>query len=334
MENIEISVIVPVYNVEYYIHNCVKSILNQTFKDFELLLIDDGSTDNSGKICDRYAKRYSTVKVFHKVNGGLSDARNYGMKLAKGKYFVFIDSDDFVELNYLEVLFNLVKKYNVQMACLNSVREYKSDFNLVGKYIDSNNIEGVIDKKKALKKMLIRDGFGVNAWAKIYSKKLFKDVEYPKGKLYEDLQTVPYLVAKCDKVAFSSLKLYHYVKRNNSILNRQLTNTDLTLISYLSILGEYLEKNFPDLIEAFEYRYVSDVLKVLINRAVFLENYHEVLERIFMQNVIFWKNANFNVFLSKREKIQIYVAKNFPRLYKNIIKIVIYSIKVKNNYKS
>lgn len=327
MENIEISVIVPVYNVEYYIHNCVKSILNQTFKDFELLLIDDGSTDNSGKICDRYAERYSTVKVFHKVNGGLSDARNFGMKFAEGNYFVFIDSDDFVELNYLAILFSLVKKYKVQMACLDSVREYKSDLSLVGKKIVAGGDEGVINTKDALKKMLIRDGFGVNAWAKIYSKCLFKSVEFPKGKLYEDLQTVPYLVADCDQIAFSSLKLYHYVKRSDSILNRQLTNKDLTLISYLSELGVYLEKKFPGLDEAFKYRYISDILKVLINRAVFLKNYDEILKKIFMQNVTFWKTASSNTFLSKREKTQIYVAERFPRLYKYILKAVMYAEK-------
>ena len=132
----EISIIVPVYNVEKYLENCIESILNQTFKDFELILVDDGSTDNSGKICDIYEKKDSRIKVIHKNNGGLSSARNAGLDIACGKYVGFIDSDDSIHPRMYEILYDLIKKYESDISCCNYKKIYdifKDEIKLSGK---------------------------------------------------------------------------------------------------------------------------------------------------------------------------------------------------------
>ena len=183
----KVSVIVPVYNVETFLPYCVESLVNQNFEDYEILLIDDGSTDNSGEICDRFSKKYPVVKVFHKENGGLSDARNYGMLHAKGEYFVFVDSDDLVGRDYLKVLHNLVEEYNVDISVIDSVRIRNYDINNISKVIDDNTTlsssEKILSKEDALKSMLVRKDLGVSAWGKMYKRSLFDNISYPKGKI-------------------------------------------------------------------------------------------------------------------------------------------------------
>ena len=210
-----ISVIVPIYNVEIWLPKCIDSILVQTYKNLEILLVDDGSPDTSGIICDEYAKKDARVKVIHKANGGLSDARNAALEVMHGEWVTCIDSDDFISPDYIETLYTLCKKYNCKM----SVADW---------YIFPMGTKPVLPRRKikeykfsreeALIQMFNQRYFDVSACVKLYHKSLFNDVRYPKGMLFEDLQTTFKTILKCDTgVAYTNKMIYYYMFRPDSI---------------------------------------------------------------------------------------------------------------------
>lgn len=211
-----ISVIVPCYKVEQYLPKCIDSILLQTYNNLEFFLVDDGSPDRSGEICDEYAKKDSRIKVIHKSNGGLSDARNVAIDQMTGEYVTFIDSDDYVASDYVEVLYELILKYNVQMAVTLPLSFYEGDKPL--RDIKAGKKEISFDKDSALINMFYQRIFDTAAWGKMYHRSLFSDgIRYPKGWLYEDLPTTYRLLLKCDYIAFGNYRSYFYRIRNTSI---------------------------------------------------------------------------------------------------------------------
>ena len=224
----KVSVIVPVYNVERYLKRCVNSIINQTFKDFELLLVDDGSTDLSGKICDKLKQSDNRIKIFHKKNGGLSDARNYGLQFAKGKYITFIDSDDFVSTDYIEILYNSILDNNgVDISTVSSFHfsdeKLIKDINLSKRKFETE----VIDTKIAVKKMLLNDNIAHESWGKMYSKNLWDNIQFPLGQILEDYSTTYKIFSKANKVAINNVKIYYYYQRSESILRCQVSEKTL-----------------------------------------------------------------------------------------------------------
>lgn len=215
MKQTLISVIVPCYNVEEYLPKCIESILSQTYKNLEILLVDDGSPDNSGRICDEYAARDSRIKVIHKENGGLSDARNVALDVMKGEYVTFIDSDDYVADDYVEILYRLIAEYRAQMSVV-----WHQTFadGTVPPVCHKPVSEHILYGWEALEGMFYQRTFDTAAWAKMYHCSLFFDgVRYPKGWLYEDLPTTYRLMMKCKRIAFSNCRSYFYRIRRTSI---------------------------------------------------------------------------------------------------------------------
>lgn len=216
----EISIIVPVYNVEKYLENCIESILNQTFKDFELILVDDGSTDNSGKICDIYEKKDSRIKVIHKNNGGLSSARNAGLDIACGKYVGFIDSDDSIHPRMYEILYDLIKKYESDISCCNYKKIYdifKDEYENVNslEVIEMSNIEAIknlYDKEIGVKLVI--------ACNKLYRKNLFDNIRYKVGRLHEDEFMAHRILYNSKKITYVDNELYYYLQREGSIMSQ------------------------------------------------------------------------------------------------------------------
>ena len=215
----EISIIVPVYNVEKYLDRCIKSILNQTFKDFELILIDDGSTDKSGVICDNYKKIDDRIVVIHKKNGGLSSVRNKGLDVAKGEYIAFVDGDDYVNKEMYNILLNEAKNNSSDIVICKFKKVYESM---------NNNIEEVDSKMKvfnysninALNQLYSNEGLDyIVAWNKIYRRNIFKNERYIEGRIHEDEFIIHRLLYKANKVTFISKELYYYLQRSNSIMN-------------------------------------------------------------------------------------------------------------------
>ena len=212
--NPAISVVVPVYNVKDYLRACVNSILRQTFSDFELILIDDGSTDGSEDLCEELSGLDDRIVCLHKENGGLSDARNYGIEHMHGTYVTFIDSDDWVEKTYLEYLHTNIQLQDSDIStCIFVMRH--GDTAKPWKQLPTEPV--VMTGHDALLSMLYEEAVNVSAHGKLYRSSLFDNVRYPIGKRYEDVGTTYKLLYKAQTVAVGGAPLYNYIMRQGSI---------------------------------------------------------------------------------------------------------------------
>ncbi len=265
MENELISVVVPVYNVENYLKRCITSIINQTYKNLEIILVDDGSTDGSSEICDKFSLKESRIKVVHKNNGGLSDARNVGIEIATGKYITFIDSDDYVLKDYVEYLYNLIKKYNTKIAiCSYSV------FTDKGKIIDYGKKyrEEKLNKIQTFSRMLNEKGFSVSAWGKLYDTTLFKKIRYPKNRICEDNGTTYKLIDQVENIIYGNKSKYFYLKRQGSIMLSEFNEKKLDMIYLTDEMCDFLDDKYSQLYEETQKRRVYarfNVLRQILN---------------------------------------------------------------------
>ena len=221
-----ISVSVPVYNVEPYLRQCVDSILAQTFTDFELILVDDGSPDNCGAICDEYAEKDRRIHVIHQANGGLSAARNAGLDWmfanSTSRYVTFIDSDDMVDENYLEKLLAALEENDADISVCDML-SFCNDEDVL-KMAGNDNVSTAMSGREACLSIYRMDGkVPVMAWGKIYKTNLFKDIRYPVGMVHEDDATTPELFYKSKTVILTNDILYFYRQREGSITNKLFT---------------------------------------------------------------------------------------------------------------
>ncbi len=236
-----ISVIVPVYNVEKYIHRCIDSILGQTFTDFELILVDDGSPDSCGTICDEYATKDSRVVVIHQKNGGLSAARNAGIDWSfansDSQWLAFVDSDDWVHPEYLELLLDAVIMHNtlVSMCFFQETKLPEIQ------YISSYSVTSV--KKDTEELYAEHYGPSVAAFCKLYSKELFKEIRYPVGKMLEDLYTTYKVIFRFDTIAVVEAELYYYYQSPNSIMRSSWSPWKLTAFQAYEEVIAFFDKH-------------------------------------------------------------------------------------------
>lgn len=221
-----ISIIVPIYKVEPYLDRCVSSLVNQTYSNLEIILVDDGSPDQCPEICDLWAKKDPRIHVFHKMNGGLSDARNYGTSHAEGEYITFVDSDDCIANNYVEYLYDLLKKENAEIACCN--------FEKFSSSMDFHNIKNskidILSGEEACLQMFENVQL-VIACGKLLPKRLVEQSLFPVGRLHEDEATVYKILYAADRIAVSNLKLYGYYQNANGIMHTYSEKNDADLLS-------------------------------------------------------------------------------------------------------
>lgn len=207
MDRVLISVVVPVYNVQNYVLKCLKSLAQQDYENLEIIIVDDGSTDESGKICDEFAKTEKRAKVYHKKNGGLSNARNYGIKKSKGQFIALVDGDDFVDENFIGAMIREVKVSGADVVICGFNQDVPRAITVTG--------------EEATKKLLTRqENLEIVAWNKLYRRELFveNDIWYPVGMKHEDALTTYKLLSRAKKVAYVNKSLYHYVERKDSIM--------------------------------------------------------------------------------------------------------------------
>ena len=251
-----ISLIIPVYKVEKYLEKCIQSVINQTYENLQIILVDDGSPDNCGKICDEYAKKDHRIEVIHKSNGGLSDARNKGLEIAKGEYIGFVDSDYYIEADMYEVLYNLLKQYNADVSICNFYTVSQ------GKISIKNADNGIneYNRIEILKEILLDKNIQSYAWNKLYKKELFDEIKYPIGKKYEDIGTTFYLLEKCNKVVVTGKSEYYYINRQDSIVNNVTESTITDYIELIMQRYDYIEKNIKEL-SSYNKDYLKRILK-------------------------------------------------------------------------
>lgn len=223
MSNELLSIIIPVYNVEKYLKNCLDSVINQTYKNLEIILVNDGSTDNCAKICDAYKDNNKQIKVIHKQNGGLSDARNVGILQATGRYIGFVDSDDTIDKEMYDILLSNLKNNNADISICNFyfVRE-----NHKIQQSFSNQIK-LKNKEEALDDLYNNSKFGNFVWNKLYKKELFNNIKFPIKKKYEDIWIMHELFAQAQNITYIDKPLYYYYERSNSIIGEESIQTSI-----------------------------------------------------------------------------------------------------------
>ena len=210
-----VSVIIPVYKVEAFIRECVDSVINQSYKNLEIILVDDGSTDRCPEICDDYALKDSRIKVIHKENGGLSDARNAGMKIATANYWCFVDSDDVCYEKMIDILMKpMIEDETLTMSAC-TYTKFSGNWNNI--FADKNTY--FTEQIEPLSYMEKED-LWIVAWAKIYKKDLFNDIKYPKGRFHEDEFTTYKLLFNSQTIAYTNAPFYFYRQREGSIMSK------------------------------------------------------------------------------------------------------------------
>lgn len=312
MNNPLISIIVPVYKVEQYLRKCIESILNQTYTNFELILVDDGSPDDSGKICDEYEKIDSRIKVIHKKNGGLSSARNAGIDIARGEYLGFVDSDDFIESYMYEKLLQAIIRDGCTLAVCNT--NYVFEDGMVLQKC-RNASDTILDFKQAITEMNTYRLFDMGAWSKLYHRSLFEHIRFPEEKLSEDFYIMYQIFDKAQKVTYVGMPCYNYLQRRNSISRNKKINHDFEYAAKEQM--EYLEHKYPDLKTLGHTMYASAALTVydfyLKNKVKCpkekLKHFCEVVQA----NKEYIEKAEF---LSKEKKVQFKLFLLNPFLYK------------------
>ena len=255
-----VSIIVPVYKVEKYLKQCINSLVLQTYKNMEILLVDDGSPDSCGAICDEYAEKDSRIRAIHQANQGQAAARNHAARMAKGEYIVFVDSDDFVEPDCLEYLLALQKKYGTDMAIGGFGYFYEGGTPPIRQ---SDDKDESMDACKALIRMNYNQGCGATPWAKLYKKELILNHPFPEGQIYEDLAVLYQIVGDCSLVAIGNRKIYYWVQRVGSTMRMEFDERQMAAMDAAAAQIEYVKTRYPQALPSALYRHTAKAVELI-----------------------------------------------------------------------
>jgi len=269
-----LSVIIPIYNVEPYLNRCMESIVNQTYRNLEIIMVDDGSPDNCPNICDEWARKDLRIKVIHKKNGGLSDARNKGMEIATGEYIAFVDSDDFIDLNMYSIMIEALERTSSGIATCG--RYAYTNGEKAEKHISDEEI--ILKPIQAIDELL-RGGLVEEAsWDKVYKRSLFEGIEFPVGEINEDMPIMPYIFEKSGKVVCTGKPLYYYCENPGSITHINYNERKHVYIKHTLSVSEYIENRYPELnssVREFQGRYASCFLIIFEQQPDLKKKYPE-----------------------------------------------------------
>lgn len=276
-----ISVIVPIYNVGNYLARCIESIIQQTYKNLEIILVDDGSTDNSSEICDRYEKLDERIRVIHKRNGGLSSARNAGIEIAVGEYLAFVDSDDWILSHHIESLYSLLSETNVLMAICQSQKVHSE--------AEANSIPDISGYKLLAKETVMYEALTQYKWwsacDKLFLRSLFDGIRFPIGRINEDYAIIFYLFDKCNQIAVGSQITYCYYERQGSITTSGFNISKFAEYVNAIEVFDFFKAKYPSLAAPAENILISTCLKLLSNIAKATDDKHEEWRRKLLQTV-------------------------------------------------
>ncbi|MDU4862754.1 MAG: glycosyltransferase [Terrisporobacter othiniensis] len=319
----KISVVVPIYNTQEYLVRCIESVLNQTFKDIEIILVNDGSTDESGIICNQYSEKYKNVKVIHKLNGGLSDARNEGIKVATGDYIGFVDSDDIIEKEMYKVLYSLCIQYNADIStCLFESIEYGKKSNKT-----YSNKVSIFTNKEAVKNTYEGTISGYSVCNKLYKRELLNEIKFPKGRIYEDASILYKLYMNSNRVVYIESALYKYVRREGSITKSMFSDKRFDIVSMFEEKYNYMSINYPEMCEKIKSMYYISLRNIIIdivNENSIKENYKSIkrVSEIIRSELMYILK---NTLISRQHKILAIILAYFPKM-----SIRLYRIRIDN----
>ena len=309
-----ISVIVPVYKVEEYLEECIESLVNQTMQEIEIILVDDGSPDRCGAICDFYAQKYSNIKVLHQRNGGLSFARNQGLRIAKGEYISFVDSDDYAKENMLETLYNACMTNHTKMSACNfwgvigDTVQYEMETNSICKFSSEDFLKKIISTENRI---------SVVVWNKLFHRSLLGEKPFPEGKLYEDLGSTYKMIVAAGAISFVDSGLYFHRKfRKGAITMNAYSEREVDRIEFSDEMAEFMRKNVPEIYpDALDYKFETVYLPV-INNMILSNVYDPKMYRIVKKEIIRKKKYIIQGKINIIKKIRLFIcAANF-RVYR------------------
>ncbi|GAB5617076.1 hypothetical protein JCM31739_19010 [Faecalimonas canis] len=255
-----VSIVIPVYNVEDYLKRCIESVIQQTYKNLEIIIVDDGATDDSPIICDEYASKDERIKVIHKINGGLSDARNVGYSESRGEYIFFLDSDDWLEKNTIEILYEALLRYDADIVVANYYYQY--EFHCVS----ANVIEEVqvYNRKQAMEELLRNDLIKNFAWGKLYKRELLEEYAFPVGKLFEDTYWTHLIFNQAQKIVLVKEELVYYFQRSTSI-SYVFDIKKLHILDGYKERREFVKKEYPELLYLIDETMISLMINLYMD---------------------------------------------------------------------
>lgn len=263
-----ISIIIPIYKVEQYLDRCVMSVRSQTYHNLEILLVDDGSPDQCGKMCDDYATEDARIHVLHKTNGGQSDARNLGIETSTGEFVVFIDSDDYIAPDMIETLLHLIQKYDADLSSCGVANCYRDKTTLQYNGIE----EKCVDGETAFGYILEGKRIAGSMCNKLLPRRLLQDLRFPIGHIYEDAMFIADLMPLVKTVAYTTEPKYYYYHRAGSSTTSRFQSRDMDVILAYDKTRKVVEKKYPSLSRAADFRYIWAHF-VVLDRMLAVEDY-------------------------------------------------------------
>lgn len=245
-----VSIIIPVYNTAVYLKKCLDSVIKQTYTQLEILLIDDGSTDESGKICDIYASKDKRIRVIHKKNSGQADSRNIGIELSKGEYIAFLDSDDFVSEEYIEYLYILMKYMNADVANCEFKRVWKSGEGLENRGDDIKEKRLVFTSESAIENLCYLKELNCAPIGKLYKREVWNNIKFPVGYIYEDLAVIYKVFSQANIIVYGSKQKYFYFQRPDSSLHTIFNVKKLSRIQFSDEIESFVMEQYPEIYKA------------------------------------------------------------------------------------
>ena len=275
-ENEMVSIIVPVYNVEKYISRCIESLVRQSYKNIEIVLVDDGSTDSSGNICEEYSRCDNRIQVIHKKNGGQGSARNVGLKHSKGEYISFLDSDDYYELTAIEELLMGMKEKDLDISSCNYQRI--DDTGHIMSIFDNKYDDFVVDGTEAIKRMWYQEVINLSPWGKVYKRALWNDCYFEEYRYSEDYATMHKVYIKADRFGYIHKPLVNYTVRMDSAV-RTINERKFEILDIADIVVDYISKTHPELYDASIVSAMSANLHIFMKLPNIFGSYKDTANR-------------------------------------------------------
>lgn len=318
--NTLVSVLIPVYNSDKYLERCFNSISNQTYRHLEIIIVDDGSTDNSSSVCDEFCKKDSRAVVYHNENHGISFTRNFALDHAKGEYIFWIDSDDYVSHNAVEVLLNYSKEFDSDYVICQYKRGEEDNYRFIKEKSQISSLTS-IEALNLIYEDEYRSFLLVTCWGKLIKKDVYNGVRFPEGYIFEDVATSHYVLSNCKKIIMTNDYLYYYYKRNDSILGKKVTLAKLDYLYFFEDRISFFKKiNNIVLMNKARLQYLHALIWEFSRVKDILRNKHK-LQYIIKKYREYYEFGDFNSKFKYETKIYMYIFYVSPYLFDLIQKI-------------